>query len=464
MRKSASYEVLGGVAHGYITPISPTLTRTSGWLKGDFTIALYNPAGSDIEGSTSITVTEFGSTGAYDFSVTLPSSGPGNYTLSVTDPDGQVHSCVFMAYATLQGDTGDTTAQLELWIYTAAGAPVSGVVVGDLTKRIYNPSRVDVAATVSPTLDELDAGHYMFGFDSSSAPGNWFIDVVHVTYFTLGQQGTWLYLAATAEVSGAPELTAGVNDGTGTSATLTYVAADAADTIYTYYRALPAGAWALSSDTRVGSGDVQITGPTNNTKYELLGVASQSGSAVINQSPPSVTLRIYVSDNVTLFDAIREALYQWVASQSAFTTIWIPSNAPMPAVPFVTMLMRPVRDIGHDGYGSPNDSGIRTIYADREFMLEVEVYGDIQPAGADVAQTTLETIKASLQTRVVIDALSEAEIACLEALPTQDLSAIGRLDYEARYMFEGRFGLTMEHTEDVSFISTSDAPTGSYDS
>jgi hypothetical protein len=468
VRNSASYEILGGIAYGFITPISPTLTRTSGWVKGDFTIALFEPpppdgTGADIAGSTSIVVAEFGSTGAYRFAVALPSSPAGNYTLSVTDPDGQVHSCVFMAYVTRQGDTGDGSAQLELWIYAANGSPISGRVIGDLTSRIYDPTMTPYAGSEAPRLDELAPGHYMYGFDDTdSAPGDWFFDILDPTYFPLGQQGTWLYLSATAEVAGAPSLTAGVNDGTGTSVTLSYIADNPLDTIYTYYRALPSGAWSLSGDTRVGSGDVQITGPTNNRKYEFLGVASRSGSAVINQSPPSVTIRIYVTDNVSIFDSIRDALYDWVDSQTALTIIWIPANAPMPEQPYITLRMRPVRDVHRDYHTPPDDSGWSTIFADREFIFEVEVYGDIHPAAADSAMTEIERIKSSLQTRVVIDALTTADIAIMEAMPTQDLSAIGRTDHEARYMFEARFGITLEHTEEVGIIETSDAPTGTY--
>jgi hypothetical protein len=447
-----------------VVVIDNSFQRATGLVKGDFTIALYDPSGSDIAGSTSIVVTEFGATGAYEFAVSIPTTPAGNYTLSVTDPYGNTSSCVLMAYVTLQGDTGDTSAQLELWIHDGAGNPISGVVVGDLTKRIYNPSRNEVAAVVSPTLTELAPGHYTFGFDSSSEQGVWFLDILHPTYFPLGQQGYWLYLSATVEVSDPPSLDAAVNDGTGTSATLTYTAQDPADTIYTYYRLCPSGSWVLSAQTRVGSGDVQITGLSNRTQYEFIGVASKSGSPIINQSAPSITRRVYVWDQATLFDGIRQALWEWVDGQvpSGVTVIWLQANAPMPAQPFVTLLMRPLRDIHRDYHTGPDDAGIAQIYADREFVLEIQVYGTLQPDGADLAMTYLEDIKASLQEETTINGLAAADLAPRQALPTQDLSAIGRQEFEARYMFEAIFGWTYEHDDDVGYIGTSDAPTGSY--
>lgn len=468
MRGSWSYERLGSIAYAYVVVVDAAFppVRQTGHVKGDFTIHLWAPDGSDLAGSVSITCVEYGSTGAYRFSAALPSGGDqGNYCLTVTDPQGRIHTTNWMAYVTLQGDTGDNTAQLELWIRDLDGTGKSGVVLGDMTVRIYTPSMVDRYAYVSPTLTELEAGHYLLEFDSSEETGDWFVDAIHTTYFPAGQSGSWRYYSASVEVSSAPNLNGAVNDGSGSSATLTYVAADAADTIYTYYRLWPDGsAWTLSGDTRVGSGDVQITGLSDGQCYEFMGVASKSGSAIINQSPPSVTRRVFVTSGATLFGSIQDALWEWADSQTAesVTTIWMPANAPMPAVPFVTLRMRPLRDIGHDHRGALSSEGIATIYSDREFILEVEVYGDIHPDGTDEALSAIETIKRSLQVPSTVDTLQGAGIAPRGAGPTQDLSAIGRTHFEARYLFEATFGLSLEASVDLGLISTVEAPTATY--
>lgn len=159
---------------------------------------------------------------------------------------------------------------------------------------------------------------------------------------------------------------------------------------------------------------------------------------------------------------IRDALFAWVDGETSLKTIWIPSNAPIPARPFVTLQMRPLADIGGDWHSPPDDSGISTIYQDREFLVEISVRGELHARGAALAQSYCETIKRSLQTRAVVDTLNAAEVAPLEALPSEDLSAIERLDFRSVYMFQARFGVTMERTEDVGFIATSDAPTGTY--
>jgi hypothetical protein len=194
VRESASLELLGAVAYAYCVPLDAVLARGTGAVIGDFSYTIYSPAGTVI--TPVVTLAEYGATGAYRFSVTLPSLFAGNYTLKVTDSYGTTTSCVFQAYGH-RFRSEDSTAQLELWIHNAAGVPVTGVVLGDLTVRIYNPSMVDSFASVTPTLTELDAsgdpGHYVLAFDASSAEGDWFVDVVHATHFPWGQPGVWTW-------------------------------------------------------------------------------------------------------------------------------------------------------------------------------------------------------------------------------------------------------------------------------
>lgn len=468
MRQSESFERLGDIAHAYIVVVDGVGARSSGHVLGDFTLALFDPAGSDITGATAITVAEYGTTGAYRFNVPLSAAGAdGAYTFTVTDPYGEVTSVTFSAYVTLQGDTGDSSAQLELWIHDAAGSPVAGVVVGDLTLRIYDPDMVAVSAgTTVPTLTELEAGHYYLGFDSSSALGAWFVDVIHPVHVPEGAIAEWRYLAAGSggEGSSAPTMSAAANDATGTSATLTYATVNPADVVYTYYRTSTAGAWILSGNTRTGSGAVTITGLTNHTSYQFIGVASRSGSATLNQSAPCAPRSVFVSDGATIFDEIEDAIWDVVdaLTPAEVTTIWSRGNAPMPEAPYVTLLMRPCTPIGEDAHGAPGVNGIRQILADRQFMLEIEVYGTTHTSGQDTAHTYLERIKMAFGTVEVADTLAEVDVSYRGHVATTDLSDIGRIDYEARYMAELEFGLTLEFTEDAGFISTSEAPTGAY--
>lgn len=161
---------------------------------------------------------------------------------------------------------------------------------------------------------------------------------------------------------------------------------------------------------------------------------------------------------------IRNALYSWVDGQTSLTVIWRFPNAPQPARPYVSLRMLPLADVGHDYYDDPDDQGDAEIFKDRVFSAEIEVHGETQPGGSNVALSELEQIKRSLQTVAVTDILSAAGIAPMDTAPSEDRSAVRRVEYEARYAFQARFGVTQTSAEAVGYIATSDAPTGAYES
>jgi hypothetical protein len=161
---------------------------------------------------------------------------------------------------------------------------------------------------------------------------------------------------------------------------------------------------------------------------------------------------------------IRNALYAWVSGQTSLTVIWRFANAPQPARPYVTLRMLPLADVGYDWHGDPDAQGDAETFKDRVFAAEIEVHGEAQPYGANVALSELEQIKRSLQMVTVTDILSAAGLAPMDTSPSEERSAIRRLDFEARYAFQARFGVTQEGTESVGYIATSDAPTGTYES
>jgi hypothetical protein len=265
-----------------------------------------------------------------------------------------------------------------------------------------------------------------------------------------------------AEVAGAPFISAAVNDGTGTSATVTLAAQNVNDEMFVYYREYPSGLYTLFPTTRIGSGDLQITGLTNKQKYEFIAFASRSGSPVIDQSPPSNTRQVYVTDSTTTFTEQRAALYDWVSSVVPITFIWIPSNSPQPAVPFGTIQMKPTAEIGHDHHSAPDDSGVETITGDREYMFEVQVYGNLSPTAEDQAYSWALALQTSLQKRSILDELAQFGIAYVDAEPITDLGDIGRNKWEARALLEVRFRIGHVETDTVGVIETSEAPTGSF--
>lgn len=465
MRRNVSYEKVGTQAKVLLLVLDGNLNRVSGLDATDFTFALYDPSRTDIQGSTAFVVDELGASGLYWVEFTLPSS-QGEYTFVVFHttyyPIGK--TAQLLVYNTLIGDSGDPSAALDFWVLDANGNPVTGLTSANFTWSVWNPSEADVGGGVADPVAELGNGLYRFSFDASSEEGRWVVDLFNATYFRGGsKQGIYRYNLASAEVAGAPSISLAVNDGTGTSATLTFVTQNVNDEVFVYYRTYPSGLWVLFGSTRTGSGDLQVTGLTNKQRYEFIAFASRSGSAVIDQSPPSNTRQVYVTDETTTFTDIRQYLYDWAVGLIPITWIWIPSNGPQPAVPFGTLRMKPTEQIGHDYHSPPDEvTGVETITSDDEFMFEVQVYGTLSPTGEDQAYSWAKMLEKSLQKRSTLDELGLVGLALVDTLPITDLGDKGRINYEARALLEVRFRVGLAETDIVGVIETSDAPTGTF--
>jgi hypothetical protein len=124
--------------------------------------------------------------------------------------------------------------------------------------------------------------------------------------------GAWSSGAAAAVTEPiAPVISNAVDDETGTSATLTIDADNAADVISIRYRALGVEAWTLFGSTRTGDGDIQITGLTA-TRHVFLATAARSGL----NSLPSDPAIVWVTNGATSasgYDRIHSLLNQELA-------------------------------------------------------------------------------------------------------------------------------------------------------
>jgi hypothetical protein len=337
MRRNVSYEKVGTPAIGYFIVLDSSRNRVSGLDETDFTFELYDPTRTDIAGSVSFDVDEFGNTGFYAVKWQVPASPQGEYSLIIFHPvyypapNGK--TAVFLCYTTLIGDSGDSSAAMDFWVRDANNQAVLGLTSANFTWNVWNPSEVNVGAGIADPVKELGSGKYRFEFDASSEQGRWAVDLFNATYFWGGaKQGIYTYNLQSAEVAGAPFISSAVNDGTGTSATITLSAQNVNDEMFVYYREYPSGLYTLFPTTRIGSGDLQVTGLTNKQKYEFIAFASRSGSPVIDQSPPSNTRQVYVTDSTTTFTEQRAALYDWVSSVVPLTFIWTAASRPSPEI------------------------------------------------------------------------------------------------------------------------------------
>jgi hypothetical protein len=428
---------------------------------------LFDPNDVDVEG-----------TGAGQIPVTIDNLGSSGHYYAEYTPDDVVkyllllsHPTYFpegldashLVYATDFSVKNDPNAVFEfsLWV---GNQPVTGQVTGNFTFEVYNPSKQEVSATVPVTISELEDGRYRGRLDTSSEEGDWFIVTKHSSFAPTGLITVWRYRTESAVTVNAPTIVSGVNDETGTSATLELEADQETDELFVYYSKPGDVGQTLFSGSRVGDGPLQITGlGPDAALYSFVAVASQSGSASIDPSPPSNVYRLYVSDGTTKFGEVREALYDWVDGQVPITWIWQPANGPQPATPYGTIRMLLTDQIGHASVTQPDDTGERTLTQNEEFNFEAKIIGALTPGGDDQVASWLQQLKTSLQTRAVIDALAQAGIAYVETEPIVDLSDTGRVEFESMGMLEIRFRIGYSESDNVGYIETSDAPTGTVD-
>ena len=70
------------------------------------------------------------------------------------------------------------------------GNIVTGLVDGNFTKYLYNPSDSEVWSTQGGSITELGNGAYKITF-TPNAEGTWMLIVVHATYFAAGKVGNY---------------------------------------------------------------------------------------------------------------------------------------------------------------------------------------------------------------------------------------------------------------------------------
>ena len=84
----------------------------------------------------------------------------------------------------------DTVLYDEFAVVDSNDAPVTGLVNGDFTKALYNPSGTEVSGTVTVTVSELGDGLYRVSF-TPDVLGEWALSVFNASYFTGGKSSNY---------------------------------------------------------------------------------------------------------------------------------------------------------------------------------------------------------------------------------------------------------------------------------
>lgn len=193
-------------------------------------------------------------------------------------------------------DTADLTAGVEIYakalesgkLISGRYPAASGVTVPALTQTQYtDPGVANVKKDETYTFDSVSkTGTYDPITGNYTDPG---IAVVKKdsTYYFAGSLLTGTY-------DPSPDVTAptlvSVTAGD-TQLTLTLSAAGSADVIYARYRVFSSGDWSAESETfkRTGSGDITLTGLTNDVRYEVITYAKETGCSSVPSTPGLAT-------------------------------------------------------------------------------------------------------------------------------------------------------------------------------
>lgn len=63
---------------------------------------------------------------------------------------------------------------------------ITGLITGDFTIKLYNPSGTEISSSVTVSIIELENGLYRVSF-TPNVTGNWLLVIYHSTYFPYGK-------------------------------------------------------------------------------------------------------------------------------------------------------------------------------------------------------------------------------------------------------------------------------------
>jgi hypothetical protein len=122
--------------------------------------------------------------------------------------------------------------------------------------------------------------------------------------------------------------------------------------------------------------------------------------------------------------------------------IFYNENSPRPSLPYVTLYLQSLVQIGSDYTAPPDNTGDAEMVGDREFTLQFQSYG-----GDPI--TLLENVRTSLQKQTVLDTLRANGIVFVNHFPINDITALLDTEFEARASMDILFRIA-QTDEDVS--------------
>lgn len=145
--------------------------------------------------------------------------------------------------------------------------------------------------------------------------------------------------------------------------------------------------------------------------------------------------------------ALNTDLYDLLQPIITGTVIWADQNAPRPASPYTTIKIASLRQVNHDHYGEPNNSGIQTVKGDREFTLSIQSYGR-------EGVTFLNDVAGKLKLTTNQDKFMAKKITCFNIGQVADVSAVIGSVIEKRASLDIFCRIKSSLTDNVGLIET----------
>ena len=81
----------------------------------------------------------------------------------------------------------DTAVKDRFTVLNDSSVRVAGITLTDFTKKLYNPSKVEVSGTIPVTVSEIENGEYEFSYTPNAA-GLWTVVIFNTAYFAVGMK------------------------------------------------------------------------------------------------------------------------------------------------------------------------------------------------------------------------------------------------------------------------------------
>ncbi len=145
---------------------------------------------------------------------------------------------------------------------------------------------------------------------------------------------------------------------------------------------------------------------------------------------------------------LKSRLYTLLQPIMGGTMIWADQSAPRPQLPYSTLRLGSITEVGMEHYSDVTDLGTQTVLGVRESVLNVQRFG------AD-SVNAVQTFADKLRLHSNLDKFHAQEIACYDISPVTDVAQLlNGIAIEPRASVDLNIRFASDQTDDVGVIET----------